>query len=103
MAVVSVDTWRPLPGRLPEVLSNLSELTKIQERLGARVRVLQAGAGPRPGTIAVVSEFDDMLKYGEFVVKGTADQESQAFLAKVYADAPAEIVESGLASDLTLP
>ncbi len=102
MAVVSVDTWRPLPGRLPEFLSIGSEAKKIHERLGARVRVLRAGAGPRPGTITYILEFDDMVKYGEFAVKLETDQEWQALGAKI-GEAPAELVEQGLASDLTLP
>ena len=44
-----------------------------------------------------------MVKLGEFVEKSNADQENQAFFAKVGADSPVEIVEQGLASDLTLP
>ncbi len=103
MAVVSVITWRPLPGRVPQFLGSVSEAKKIHERLGARVRVLQAGAGPRPLTVAYVTEFDDMVKYGEFAVKLETDQEWQAFWAKAGADPAAEIVESGLANDLTLP
>ena len=46
MAVVSVFALRPLPGRLPEVLATASEAKKIQERLGARVRVLQDEGTP---------------------------------------------------------
>ena len=102
MAVVSVFSWRPLPGRLPEFLGTLSEGKKIHERLGARVRALQAGAGPRPGTITYILEFDDMVKYGEFAVKLETDQEWQALGAKI-GEAPAELVEQGLASDVTLP
>ena len=103
MAVVSVLSFRPLQGRLPEFLGLCSEAKKIHERLGARIRVLQAGAGPRPGTITYILEFDDMVKLGEFTEKSNADQENQAFMAKMGANGPAEVVEHGLASDLTLP
>ncbi len=103
MAVVSVITFRPLPGRLPEFLGSLPEAKKIHERLGARIRVLQAGPGPRPRTITYVQEFDDMVKYGEFAEKLNVDQEWQAFVAKVGADPPFEIVESSIESDVTLP
>ncbi len=103
MAVVSVFSFRPLPGRLPEFLGLCSEAKKIHERLGARIRALQAGAGPRPGTITYITEFDDMVKYGEFAVKLNADQEFQAFMAKMGADPAFEIVEWGIANDLTLP
>ncbi len=103
MAVVSVFSFRPLPGRLPEFLGLCSEAKKIHERLGARIRALQAGAGPRPGTITYILEFDDMVKYGEFVEKLNVDQEWQAFGAKLGADSPVELVEQGLANDLTLP
>ncbi len=103
MAVVSVLSWRPLLGRLPEFLGLCSEAKKIHERLGARIRTLQAGAGPRPGTITYILEFDDMIKLGEFVEKLNVDQEWQAFGAKLGSDPPVELVEQGLASDLTLP
>ncbi len=103
MAVVSVFSFRPLSGRLPEFLGLCSEGKKIHERLGARIRVLQAGAGPRPGTITYILEFDDMVKLGEFVEKSNADQENQAFTAKVGLNPPVELVESSMASDLTLP
>ncbi len=103
MAAVSVITFRPFTGRVPELLGSLSEAKRIHERLGARIRVLQAGAGPRPGTITTVLEFDDMVKYGEFTEKLNADQEWQAFVAKVGANPPFEIVESSIERDLTLP
>ncbi len=103
MAVVSVITFRPLPGRLPEFLGSLPEAKKIHERLGARIRVLQAGPGPRPRTITYVQEFDDMVKYGEFAEKLTVDQEWQAYFAKFWSDPSVELVEQGLASDVTLP
>ncbi len=103
MAAVSVITFRPFTGRVPELLVSLSEAKRIHERLGARIRVLQAGAGPRPGTITYILEFDDMVKLGEFAEKSNADQEYQAFIAKAGANPPFEIVEWGQASDLTLP
>ncbi len=103
MAVVSVITFRPLPGRLPEFLGSLPEAKKIHERLGARIRVLQAGPGPRPRTITYVQEFDDMVKYGEFAEKLNVDQEWQAYFAKFWSDPSVELVEQGLASDVTLP
>ena len=44
-----------------------------------------------------------MVKYGEFYEKVIVDQENQAWLAKFEADPSAELIEAGIASDLTLP
>ena len=105
MAIVSVSSWRIAPGRGPEFIATCAEAKKIQERLGARVRILQAGAGPRPLTLTYVVEVDDWTKFGEFNAKAESDTEWQALLQRVGNESPpaGELLESGLAQDLPLP
>lgn len=103
MAVIAVTAWQINPGRGQQFISNVVEAKKIHERLGARVRVVQGGPGPRPGAVTYLLEFDDMVKYGEFVQKMAADAEWQAFWTRAQSDPSGEILEQGLAQDLPLP
>lgn len=103
MAVVAVTSWRIHPGRGQDFLSTVSAAKKIHERLGGRVRVVQAGPGPRPLTVAYIIEVDDMVKYGEFVEKLNSDAEWQTLWTAAQSNPSAELVEQGIAQDLPLP
>ncbi len=102
MAVLNVVTWRPKDGRAAEFLGQVAEAKKMHERLGARVRVLQAGAGPNPFTVTYVTEHADGKAYGEFLDKLLADPEYQNFWAKALTDPTAEPLQSSLLSDMPL-
>jgi hypothetical protein len=102
MAFINVVVWRPKAGRAAEFLAQVSEAKKMHERLGARVRVLQAGAGPNPFTVTYVTEHTDGKAYGEFLDKLLADAEYQSFWAKALTDPTAEPLQSSLLSELPL-
>jgi hypothetical protein len=102
MAVLNVVTWRPKDGRAAEFLGQVAEAKKMHERLGARVRVLQSGAGPNPFTVTYVTEHADGKAYGEFLDKLLADADYQSFWAKALSDPTAEPLQSSLLSDVPL-
>ena len=102
MAVVAVASWRIIPGHGPQFAANVATAKKIHERLGARVRVLQSGPGPRPLTISYVTEFDDMVKYGEFSEKLSSDSEWQKFWTQAQVDPSGQLLEQTLAQDVDI-
>ena len=102
MAVLNVITWRPKPGRAAEFLGQVAEAKKMHERLGAQVRVLQAGAGPNPFTITYATEHADGKAYGEFLDKLLSDADYQSFWAKALTDPTAEPLQSSLLTDVPL-
>ena len=102
MAFINVVSWRAKPGRAAEFLGQVAEAKKMHERLGAQVRVLQAGAGPNPFTITYATEHADGKAYGEFLDKLSADADYQSFWAKALTDPTAEPLQSSLLSDVPL-
>ena len=102
MAFINVVIWRAKPGRAAEFLGQVAEAKKMHERLGAQVRVLQAGAGPNPFTVTYVTEHADGKAYGEFLDKLAADADYQSFWAKALTDPTAEPLQSSLLSDVPL-
>jgi hypothetical protein len=83
MAVVTVHTWRIRPGRLQEVLTNVSEARKIHERLGSRVRTWQTALGGEANSVVYVIEHESMSAYGAFTDKLMADNGWQSFLQRI--------------------
>ena len=102
MAVINVVIWRPKDGRAAEFLGQVAEAKKIHERLGAQVRVLQAGVGPNPFTVTYVTEHADGKAYGEFLDKQLADADFQSFWAKALTDPTAEPLQSSLLADVPI-
>ena len=102
MAVLHVITWQAKDGRAAEFLGKVAEAKKIHERLGAQVRVLQAGVGPNPFTVTYVTEHADGKAYGEFLDKELADADLQSFWAKALTDPTAEPLQSSLLTDVPL-
>jgi hypothetical protein len=102
MAVVTVHTWRIHPGRLQEVLRNVSEARKIHERLGGRVRMWQTALGGEANSVVYVIEHESMSAYGAFTDKLMADNGWQSFLQRIMeSEAPgAEHVSSSLLTEL---
>ena len=103
MAFINVVIWRPKDGRAAEFLGQVAEGKKMHERLGARVRVLQAGAGPNPFTVTYVTEHADGKAYGEFRRQASWQTRTyQSFWAKAQTDPTAEPLQSSLLSDVPL-
>ena len=103
MAVVGIGQGRPRPERYDEHLARLSELKRILERLGARVRVVTTAVGGEPGAISVITEVDDWPQYGELRAKAAADSELQALLARFRTDPTGEMIQTSIAVDVPLP
>ncbi len=103
MAVVNVTVWRPQDGRAAEFLGQVAQAKKIHERLGGRVRVLQASIGPNPFTVHYVVEHDDERAFGEFMGKMASDQEWQSFWAGALTNPSAQPLEGSLLADMPLP
>ena len=102
MAVATVHTWRIHPGRLQDVLGNVSEARKVHERLGGRVRVWEAAIGGEPGSLTYVIEHDSMTAYGTFTDKLLTDTGWQSFLQRILGggDPGAELLSSSLFTEL---
>ncbi len=104
MAVISVYTLRVRPGRLQEALSLCGEARKIQESIGARVRVWQPViTGREPNSIAYAIECDDLTAWGAFSDKLESESQWQAFVQKLESNPePAlEMVQSALYRETT--
>lgn len=104
MAVISVYTLRVRPGRLQEALSLCAEARKIQESLGARVRIWQPViTGQQPNSVGYAIECDDMTAWGAFSDKLESESQWQAFVQKLESnsDPALEMVQSGLYRETT--
>ena len=94
--------FRTTPGRLADHLAAQGTARSHLERLGARVRTVQA-IGRADGTIGTLLGFEDFTHYGEFGAKLAVDEQWMTFWGGLAADPPAVQVESGIASLLELP
>jgi hypothetical protein len=95
-------TFRTLPGRLRDHLARAGEARAHLERLGARVRQVQA-IGGQPNCITTILAFEDGIHYGECMDKLGVDEQFQVFWDSMSADPPAEEVDSSLSTRVELP
>ena len=100
MAIAQVAIWRPIPGRFEDFIKVAKQAQKIQERLGAQVRIWQTQVGHNAGTIAYVIQHPDGAAYGQFIDKLNGDGEWQQLVASFQKDPPAEPVQSNLFQEL---
>ena len=100
MAVFSVHTWRPVPGRAADLLGSMAQAKKILEANGAVVAAWQPIAGGEAGTINFVALYPDQIAYATTMQAITASAEWQAFWAGALADPTGTNVENFLMSDL---
>ena len=105
--IVSVNTWRIAPGRLPEALGFAETASKIHERLGARSGTLVPIAGGDPNTLVYTLEFDDIEAYGKFSKKLLEDTEwntlFKGMLSAIQENPGTELVETTLLSEPWIP
>ena len=103
MAVAQVAQFRITQGKAVEFNAQVAEAKKIQERLGARVRVWQAtAAGPNTGLVSYVIEHKDLAEFAAFSDKLNADTTWQAFVAKAFVANPTgTLLSAALANEIT--
>ena len=100
MALAQVGTWRAVPGRYAEFIEVCKQAQKINERLGAQVRIWQTQVGDNAGTVTYVTQHADGGAYGQFIDKINADNEWQQLVASFQKDPLAEQVQSSLLQEL---
>ena len=96
-AIISVATWRPLPGKIQEFMTVVAAAKKIHERLGGRVRVFTSQFGGVPSTVLYAIEVDSWNAFGAFGEKVSADKEWLALWAAGAASPTAELVSNSTA------
>ncbi len=100
MALAQVGTWRPRPGRYQDFIQICNQARKINERLGAQVRIWQSQLGSSAGTVVYVIQHADGAAYGQFIDKLNGDGEWQQLVASFQKDPPAEQEQSNLLQEL---
>jgi len=100
MALAQVATWRPHPGRYEDFIKVCHQARKIQQGLGAQVRIWQGQVGHNAGTVLYVIQHADGAGYGQFIDKLNANGAWQQLVASFQKDPPAAAVESSLIQEL---
>jgi len=95
--VLYLNEYRTVRGRLADHLTAQATARSHLERLGARVRSMQA-IGRAPGCVSTLLGFDDFAAYGEFGAKFGVDEQWATFWMDMASDPPAEEVSSAVAS-----
>jgi hypothetical protein len=98
-AIAQVATWRPREGHLQEFMANVATAKKIQERLGAKVRVWQSLFGGQSMSVGYVIEHSGWEAFGKFGAKLEADPEWQNFWAKAIANPTAELLQNSVLTE----
>ena len=100
MALAQVGTWRPYPGRYEDFVTACHQARKIQQRLGAQVRIWQSQLGSNANAVVYVIQHADGAAFGQFIDKLNADGEWQQLVASFVKDPPAEQQQSNLLQEL---
>lgn len=100
MAVFSVHTWRPVPGRTMDLLGSMGQAKAILEANGAAVSLWQPLAGGEAGTITFVAAYSDAVAYGATMQALAASADWQTYWAGAMADPSGTNVENFLMTDL---
>lgn len=102
MAMTShVTTYRVLPGRYGDFLTNCAAVKELSLRTGAdQVRVSQTLSGGNSGTVTIMFAFESGEKYGKFLDMWATNEEYQALWAKVTSNPSAELVDESVYADM---
>lgn len=82
MAVVAVSQFATAPGKAAEAQSLLKEALEILTGLGAKGSVSTIARGGVPGTLSVVTEFENVEIYGAYLDRVNVDQGVQKFMQR---------------------
>lgn len=102
MAVATISSWKPTPGRRKEFIERLAGARKFHEKYGGRVRIWNHNvAGDSVGTIEYWIEHADYEAYGRFSEALANDPEyHQWFHAFTEEDPSGRVVATRLVQDL---
>ncbi len=64
MSITAVQTTTALPGKYQRVRDGVTEMKEILEKQGVNVRLLRPVTGDNPGTLSLVSEYEDWKQFG---------------------------------------
>ncbi len=101
LGVILAVQWRAKPGRLADFVGHVMEAVPHIERMGGSVRTMQSLVGAHPMTVLVSTTFADMAGYGAYADATAGDEQWQTFWAGVMADPTADIVRSGLYTNIS--
>lgn len=101
MALFSVHSFRPLPGRGVDLLTSMVEAKRILDANGAICSVWQPIAGGEAGTLSFVHAYSGLREYGRAQDRLRTNGEWQAFLIdKVMTNPSATNVENFQLADV---
>ena len=98
-AVASISTWHVREGKTQDFLAVCGKAKKIQERLGAKVRVWSSTFGGQPGTMGYVMEFANWTAFGAFFEKIGQDSEWLSLVTEFGAHPPADLVQQSVVAE----
>lgn len=100
MAVFSVHSWRPLPGRAADLIASMTTAKAIFEAHGGIVTLWQPIAGGEAGSVTFVVAYEDSTQYGRTMQAVTTSAEWQSFWAGAMADPSGTNLENYMMNDL---
>lgn len=100
MAVFSIHTWRPLPGRAMDLVASMVRAQSILEAKGALVTLWQPIAGGDAGSISFVAAYEDSTSYGRTMQAVATGADWQEFWTDAMADPSGVNVENYMMNDL---
>lgn len=100
MAVFSIHTWRPLPGRAMDLVGSMTRAKQILESEGALVSLWQPIAGGEAGSISFVAAYEDATSYGRTMQAVSTSAAWQDFWTEAMANPSGTNLENYTMSDL---
>lgn len=100
MAVFSVHTWRPAPGRAMDLVGSMAQAKTILEANGAIVSLWQPLAGGEAGSIDFVASYSDAAAYSATMQAVAASADWLTYWTAAMADPSGSNLENFLMSDL---
>lgn len=100
MAVFSIHTWRPLPGRAMDLVGSMTQAKQILESEGALVSLWQPIAGGEAGSISFVAAYEDATSYGRTMQAVSTSAQWQEFWTEAMANPSGTNLENYMLSDL---
>jgi len=93
-AVTMVSIWRPKEKRISDFATSVAKARKIQERLGAHVRVFVNNFGGAPASFVYTAEVGSWQAFGEFGQRLESDPEWQKFWTEAQLNSSADLLQN---------
>lgn len=102
MAVLSTTVWRVHPGKMQDFMGHVTTAKKIFGRLGGHVRVLNEAVGSNAPAFIFVVECGNWKDYGDMQTKMETDSEWQRFFVEITSKPSADLIGTGLMSEVPI-